>query len=263
LARRLVVAALLIVAGLYLALAAYVALAQGSFIFPAPPRGRAPAHADRMVTVQGGPAGSVYFVQIAPPRENGPVVVHFHGNGEDLADAGPMIDFLRSLEVGVVAVEYPGYGVSAGRPSEQALYAAAEIALRHLRVPPERIVLLGQSLGSGVAVEMAHRGLCARLALISPFTSMSDFGRRFFPWLPTGLLLRHRFDTLSKAPQIAIPVIIVHGTADEVVPFPMGERLSRAFPHAALTPIAGGGHNDLLWLHARELREALAPFLRF
>jgi len=181
LARRLVVAALLIVAGLYLTLAAYVALAQESFIFPAPPRGRAPAHADRMVTVQGGPGGFVYFVQIAPPREGAPVVVYFHGNGEDLADAGPMIDFLRSLEVGVVAVEYPGYGASAGRPSEQALYAAAEIALHNVEAPPDRIVLLGQSLGSGVAVEMARRGLGARLALISPLNSISDFGRCFFP----------------------------------------------------------------------------------
>jgi fermentation-respiration switch protein FrsA (DUF1100 family) len=250
--RRLAVGLLLIVVGLYLVILGYFAFAQRSFIFPAPPRGRAPAY----LLVAGH-----YFAYL--PGSS--VVVHFHGNGEDLGDAGSMIDLLHSLGAGVLAVEYPGYGAMPGRPSEKSLYDAAESALRWLRdeqhVPADRIVLQGQSLGSGVAVEMACRGWGARVVLISPYTSMADLGKQLFAWLPVSLLVRDRFDTLSKAPQIGAPVLIIHGTDDEVVPFAMGERLSHVFPHATLQPIKGGQHNDLLWLHARELRAAIGPFL--
>ena len=230
---------------------------QTSLIFPAPPRGREPAYPDQLVRLDG--AAFVYF--------HGPkVVAYFHGNGEDLADSIPMVSLLRTLGVGVLAVEYPGYGVAAGTPSEQGAYAAAETALRWLRtgrgVDSDRVVLLGQSLGTGVAAEMARRGLGARMVLISPFTSVGDMARRTIPLFPASFV-RHRFDTEAKAPAIAIPVLIIHGREDEVVPFAMGERLATVFPQARFVPVQGGRHNDLLTLHALAVREALAPFLRF
>jgi uncharacterized protein len=230
---------------------------QTAMIFPAPPRGREPAYPDNLVRASG--ATFLYF-------EGKKVVVYFHGNGEDLADSVPMISLLRSLGMGVLAVEYPGYGVAAGSPSERSAYAAAESALLWLRsdrqVGPERIVLLGQSLGTAVASEMAKRGFGARLVLISPFTSVVEMARRMVPLFPTTLVL-HPFDTESKAPAIALPVLIIHGTQDEVVPFAMGERLARLFPHARFVPLPGGQHNDLLAMHAIPMREALSPFLRF
>ena len=226
-------------------------------IFPAPPQGREPAYPDNLVKTSS--ATFLFF-------EGKKVVAYFHGNGEDLADSIPMISLLRSLGMGVLAVEYPGYGVAGGSPSERGAYAAAESALLWLRsdrqIGPERVVLLGQSLGTGVASEMAKRGLGARLVLISPFTSVVEMARRMLPFFPAALV-RHPFDTESKAPAIALPVLIVHGTEDEVVPFTMGERLARLFPHAQLVPLAGGQHNDLLTMHAIAMREALSPFLRF
>lgn len=242
--------------------AAVVALAvaggssQTSMIFPAPPPGRQPAFAGNLVRIPGATA-----VYLEGPR----VVAYFHGNGEDLADLEPMISLLRSMDLGVLAVEYPGYGIAGGTPSEDGAYQAAESALRWLRsergVGADRVVLLGQSLGTGVAAEMARRGLGARMVLISPFTSVAAMARRVIPFFPA-LLVRHRFDTESKAPAIDLPVLIVHGTRDEVVPFAMGERLSRVFPRARLVPIPGGGHNDLLSSHGAALREALGGFLR-
>ena len=110
-----------------------------------------------------------------------------------------------------------------------------------------RVVLLGQSLGSGVACEMAKRGLGARVVLISPFTSVAAMARRVFPLLPfPAVFVRHRFDTQSKAAGIALPVLIIHGTEDEVVPFAMGEQLAHVFPRAQFVPVAGGQHNDLV-----------------
>lgn len=230
---------------------------QTSMIFPAPPRAREPAYPENLVRTPE--ATFLYF-------EGKRVLVWFHGNGEDLADAVPMVSLLRTLGVGVLAVEYPGYGVAGGTPSEQGAYAAAESALSWLRtergVDDARVVLLGQSLGSGVATEMARRGHGARLVLISPFTSVAEMARRLFPFFPARFV-RHRFDTLSKAPSISVPVLILHGTEDEVVPFSMGERLAAAFPQARLVQIPGGQHNDLLTLHAIAVREALSPFLKY
>jgi len=230
---------------------------QTSLIFPAPPRAREPAYPENLVKTPE--ATFLYF-------EGKRVVVWFHGNGEDLADAVPMVSLLRTLGVGVLAVEYPGYGVAGGTPSEQGAYAAAESALSWLRtergVDDARVVLLGQSLGSGVATEMARRGHGARLVLISPFTSVAEMARRVFPFFPARFV-RHRFDTLSKAASISMPVLILHGTEDEVVPFSMGERLAAAFPQAWLVQIPGGQHNDLLTLHAIAVREALSPFLKY
>ena len=230
---------------------------QAAMLFPAPPRGRQPAYPDRLVR-----AGDVAFIYFPAAR----VVAYFHGNGEDLADSIPMISLLRTLGVGVLAVEYPGYGVAAGKPSEQSAYAAAESALLWLRteqgIDRDRVALLGQSLGSGVATEMARRELGARLVLVSPFTSVAQMGRRMLPFLPASLV-RDEFDTESKAKGISMPVLIIHGTEDEVVPFAMGERLASVFPQARMVAVEGGMHNDLLSMHAIAVRDALVPFLKF
>jgi len=250
----------LLLAGLaaaVLALPVTGACMQTSMIFPAPAQGRPPAYPDNLFRTPE--AAFLYF-------QGKKVVAYFHGNGEDLADSIPMISLLRSLGMGVLAVEYPGYGIAGGRPSERGAYAAAESALGWLRaergVGSERVILLGQSLGSGVAAEMARRGLGTRLVLISPFTSIPDMARRIIPFFPARFV-RHRFDTLSKAPAISMPVLVIHGTEDEVVPFSMGERLSHAFPHAQLVVVPEGRHNDLSTLRAVEVRAALSPFLKF
>ena len=226
-------------------------------IFPAPRQGREPAYPENLVRTRD--ATFLYF-------QGAKVVAYFHGNGEDLADSVPMVSLLRSLGMGVLAVEYPGYGVAGGTPSEQGAYAAAQSALDWLRaesgVDAGRVVLLGQSLGSGVATEMAKRGLGARMVLVSPFTSVADMARRMVPFFPASWV-RHKFDTQSKAAAIGLPVLIVHGTEDEVVPFAMGEKLARSFPRAQLVPIPGGQHNDLLAMQAIPMREALSPFLKF
>ena len=154
--------------------------------------------------------------------------------------------------LGFYAVEYPGYGLAAvGQgPSEKGIYAAAERALAHLHeelgVPRERTVLQGQSLGSGVAVEMAKRGLGTRLVLITPYTSIVEVGARIFPWLPASLLVRDPFDSAAKAPELKLPVLIVHGTRDEVIPVDMGQRLGTLFPNATTRILEGRRHNDVL-----------------
>jgi uncharacterized protein len=107
---------------------------------------------------------------------------------------------------------------------------------------------------------MALRGHGSRLVLISPYTSIADLGARTYPYFPVRWLLLDRFDTESKAPRIRLPVLIVHGIEDEIVPVAMGERLARLFPNAQLKLVAGGHHNDLLSTEMDVLTGCIASF---
>jgi fermentation-respiration switch protein FrsA (DUF1100 family) len=202
----------------------------------------------------------------SPPAGDSPVVVHFHGNGEQLADVRRVIVGLRAGGFGVLAVEYPGYGLAGGSPSEESLVSAGREALSYARerlgVAAARVVLQGQSLGSGVAARLAAEGNGAALVLISPFTSMADLAARLFPALPAARLVRDRFDTRGVASSVRVPVLIVHGDRDELVPFGMGEELARTFPRARLLRVAGAHHNDLWLDHGDELFPAIAAFVR-
>jgi fermentation-respiration switch protein FrsA (DUF1100 family) len=246
-----------VLAGLYLAVVGFFAVAQRSFIFPAPAGERPRKH------LLEGPGFRALW--IPPPRAGAPVVVHFHGNGEDLAGLDPIVDLFRSIGAGVLAVEYPGYGVSRadGPPSEDRFYrtGAAAVAYAREQAPASALILAGQSLGTGVASELAARRLGSRLILISPFTSMAEVAATHFPWLPVRLLLRDRFDTASKAARITVPVLLVHGSEDEVVPEWMSEDLEELLPHATRLLIEDGHHNDLIGSHSEELRATIARFL--
>jgi uncharacterized protein len=242
--------AFLIITGmLYLALCALAFAAQRSLVYPAP---HSPPEALRdqpgfgMVPLSADLKVDRFYLP-APP--GAPTVVHFHGNGEQLLGQRGLGHALGDAGLGFLAVEYPGYGASPGSPTEAGLYASAEAALQFLReqgVKPEDIVLSGRSLGTGVAVEMARRGYGARMVLVSPYTSMVAMGQRTVPFLPAALLMRDRYLSIDKAPHIPIPVLIIHGEQDEVVPVDMGRTLGQRFPHARVVTVPGAHHNDVL-----------------
>lgn len=215
-------------------------------LYPAPAVAHPPL-ADGAELVRFGDGGAALY---APALGDAPTLVHFHGNGEQLSDQARLVSEYRARGLGVFAVEYPGYGLCAAEsPSEDALYAAADAALVHLRerlgVPAPRIVLHGQSLGSGVAVEMARRGHGSRMVLLSPFTSMVEMVGRFAPLWPTSVLVGDRYDGLSKAPAIDMPVLIIHGDRDELIPLAMAQELAVAFSNAEIAIVPAAGHNDL------------------
>ncbi|WNG35527.1 alpha/beta hydrolase [Archangium violaceum] len=251
-ARRMLLLVIATVVLSYLVLCLLVFLFQRSIVFPVPPGAREPQMPGAtLLRIPGREGSTVYVLHVTAPP-GAPTVVHFHGNGDQLADQVPVAWRFKEAGLGFYVMEYPGYGLAAERgPSEQGIYAAAEVALAHLHgalgVPRERTVLQGQSLGSGVAVEMARRGLGARLVLLTPYTSLVDMGARVFPWLPARLLVRDRFDSAAKAPEVKMPVLIVHGTRDEVIPVDMGRTLGRLFPHATVRLVEGATHNDVFY----------------
>ena len=177
-------------------------------------------------------------------------VVHFHGNADQVANEHEIARSLHVLGLGFYGIEYPGFGVATGAsPTEENIYAVADAALVHLRevmrVPKEQIVLQGHSLGSGVAAEMAVRGHGSWLVLVSPYTSMIDMARRVSPIFPVMLLLRDRYDTLGKASRLRLPVLILHGRQDEVIPVEMSERLAAAIAGCKLVIDEASSHNDI------------------
>jgi pimeloyl-ACP methyl ester carboxylesterase len=177
--------------------------------------------------------------------------VIFHGNGETIGWRVQLAEDLRARGLGVVLAEYRGYGLASGSgpPDEAGLYRDATAILDELEgqgIGPRRVALLGISLGTGVAAEMAARGRAASLILVSPYTSVTAMAAAVIPFLPTSLLCPDRFDTLSKAPRIRVPTLVIHGDADEVVPFALGRQVASSIPGATLRIVPGAHHNDVL-----------------
>ncbi|VTR92738.1 Putative enzyme (3.4.-) OS=Candidatus Methylomirabilis oxyfera GN=DAMO_3017 PE=4 SV=1: Abhydrolase_5 [Gemmata massiliana] len=182
--------------------------------------------------------------------QHGAVLVA-NGNGGNLTHRGRLAaDLRRTLGAGVLLFDYPGYGKSAGKPTEEGCYAAGDAAYKWLtdesRIAPNRIILCGESLGGGTAVELATKHEHRALVLIYTFTSLPAAAKHHFPFLPVHTLMRTRFDNLAKIGRCPRPVFLVHGTADRVVPFDHSEQLFTAANEPKLfVRLEGAGHSTL------------------
>ena len=195
------------------------------------------------------------------------LVLYFGGNAEEVS--GQMFDAARLAPWSFAALNYRGYGLSEGRPSEAALVADALAIYDRLAargdVDPERIVVFGRSLGSGVAVRVAASRPVRAVVLVSPFDSLRSLGRRQYPFLPVSLLLKHPFDSAARAPRIRAPVLVLAGGRDTIVPAPLSRRLHDAWggpKRWILIPEAD--HNDIqaqprYWPAIREFLASLPP----
>jgi fermentation-respiration switch protein FrsA (DUF1100 family) len=175
-----------------------------------------------------------------------------HGNGGNLSHRGWLVEEIKlALGVSVLIFDYPGYGKSEGRPSEQGCYAAADAAYDWLttapKVPPERILLYGESLGGGVLVDLASRRPHRALILDRTFSSLPDVAAARFFFLPTHLLMRNRYDSASKIEKCCRPIFAMHGDVDRVIPYRLGRRLfDAANEPKCFYPMPGVDHNDPL-----------------
>lgn len=236
---------------LYLAFVIAISLTFRGFLYPAPmDLGGAisPVAVERTLRAKDG--RDVHVVHFKHPTAKR-TVVHFHGNAETVRSMGGVASDLLARGLSVMLVEYRGYGASrdSGPPTEQGLYLDAEAALDALAaegVGSDQVVLWGMSLGTGVATEMAARGRGRALILCAPFTSITAIIDRVAPGLlPARFIARDRFDSLAKARSIEVPTLIVHGDADEVVPWDMGRDLSAAIAGARLITVPGAHHGDI------------------
>ncbi len=239
--------------------------AQRALMYPAPKRGAEPTVANGALLKAPSMEGRTAWGFHVPAPAGAPTVVFFHGNGEELADTAWLAEELVRRDLGVLAAEYPGYGLAAEYPTtEETIGADAFALLDHAirqGIPPSKQVLMGHSLGAAVAVEMARRGQGARLVLVSPFTSMTDMVKKVAPFLPATLIVKDRWESLAKAESIGIPAMVVHGENDALIPCAMGRALAAALRTTARV-VPQAGHNDVFALGGEDLMDDIARFAR-
>jgi fermentation-respiration switch protein FrsA (DUF1100 family) len=193
-------------------------------------------------------------------------LLFFHGNAGNIGDRVDNVRKLHDIGIRVFILDYRGYGLSEGSPSEKGLYEDAQAAYAHLLsrpdVNPERIAIFGRSLGGAVAVDLASRRPCWRLILESTFTSAADMAGHLLPFLPTSRLITERFDSASKIDRVRAPLLQFHGTQDEIVPYRLGEKLHALAPEPKeFVPIPGATHNDTYLVGGQAYFEKIRSFL--
>jgi len=196
------------------------------------------------------------------PRKNLAVLI-CHGNGGNISHRVNLCRALLRTGVNVLVFDYRGFGRSEGTPGEEGTYRDAQAAHQWLRqrgFEPKHIIAFGESLGGGIASELALRETVGGLVLQSTFTSVADLGAEFYPWLPVRLVGKIRYDTLSKLPRLKIPVLIMHSRDDDLIGYRHSEQNFAAANEPKFFSELRGGHNDEAW-EAPGFESAIEKFL--
>ncbi|MGF1934916.1 MAG: alpha/beta hydrolase [Nostoc sp. ChiQUE02] len=186
-------------------------------------------------------------------------ILYSHGNSEDLGDIKQILEKLHTWGFSVFAYDYRGYGTSEGKPTENHAYedinSAYNYLTQNLKIPPERILVLGRSVGGGSAVNLAMRKPVAGLIIESSFISA------FQVIVPFRILPFDKFPNLENIKKVKCPILVIHGKADNIIPFSHGEKLF----NAAIAPklylwVEEANHNDLFWVAEEKYRQTLQEF---
>ena len=155
-------------------------------------------------------------------------IVYFHGNAGKLENRIHKLNHFKDMDVNFLIIAWRGFSGNDGKPSEEGLYIDGNSVikwLKNLGLLEEDIIIYGESLGTGVATEIAQNNNFAGLVLETPFTSMTEAAKNFYPYIPVGILLKDKYENDKKINNINIPVLVMHGEADQIVPFWMGKKI--------------------------------------
>ncbi len=213
------------------------------------------------------PDGETLVLWHSPAPSGRPTVLFLHGNAGSIADRAQRLAFYQSRGLGAAFLSWRGYGGSSGRPSEAGLLADARTAYDHLvgtGIAPERIVLVGESLGSGIAVPLAASVPVSSVVLEAPFTSATAVARLAYPWVPVGLLMKDQFRSSAHIAKVNAPLLILHGERDGVIPFAFGKTLfAGANEPKTFVSLGPVGHDALsdpaTWDHGADFIDGLFP----
>jgi pimeloyl-ACP methyl ester carboxylesterase len=227
-------------AGVYVALCVLMFVAQRSLVYYPVPESAVPGATPMRIAVEGAQL-KVWAVE----RPGHPAVLYFGGNAEDVgASVGRFADLLPQHSL--YFVNYRGYGGSTGKPTERALCSDALALYDRIRPKHGEVSVIGRSLGSGVAMCLANQREIRRLVLVTPYDSLVGVARAHFGWLPVGLLMRDRFDSVSRAKPVSAETLVVIASEDEVIPRASSDALVAAFQSTPqLIVLDGAGHNSL------------------
>jgi len=200
---------------------------------------------ERVLDMPDGARLVGWYGRAAPGR---PTVLYLHGNAGNLANRSERVRKYSARGLGIFMLSYRGYSGSTGRPTERANVADAKLAYEVLRkdgIAPEDIILYGESLGSGVAVQVAAEKPVGGIVLDAPYTSIVDVAAEAYPFLPVRPFMVDRYDTLRYLRDVKAPLLVVHGEEDEVIPVAMGRAVYAAAngPKDIVT-LPRAGHSD-------------------
>lgn len=230
---------------LFLTIVAVLWFFQRSLIYPIPPIDESLPAGFEPISYETSD-GLTLRAGFQRAEDGKPTLLFFHGNGVDWQTTFFTTELLAARGYGVLAAEYRGYSGNSGSPSEKGLFTDGRAALDWLLargIDPADIVLVGNSLGSGVAVELARTFPARALILIAPFKSMADTARYSYPYVPVDYLLQDRFDNIGKIAEVASPILIIHGENDGLIPIRHAQDLAAANPAARFVTLPGFGHN--------------------
>ena len=155
-------------------------------------------------------------------------LVYFHGNAGSLENRIHKLNHFEDMNINFLIIAWRGFSGNSGKPTEQGLYEDGKSAINWLLnkgVEEQNIVIYGESLGTGVATHLSQYRNFAGIILETPFTSMIDAAKAFYPYIPVSLLLKDRFDNKNKIKNINSPLLVMHGEVDQIVPFSMGQKI--------------------------------------
>ena len=194
----------------------------------------------------------------APAKAGMPTILYFQGNAGEMGDRPLRFNYYHSRGFGVAYLSYRGFGGSSGSPSEAGLIADATAAYDWLiakGVEPGRIALLGESLGSGVAVQLAAKREVGAVALEAPYTSTVEVAAKIYWWLPVHALMKDQFKSIDFIAAVVAPLLIIHGEEDGLIPVEFGRRLFAAANQPKELDVVQGFGHDVLFEEATWARE--------
>jgi uncharacterized protein len=233
--------ALIVIVSIYLLAFVLLYVFQRKFIF----------HPDtQAVTPQQANLSGFESIRIGPGLRSWWHPPYLHGNGGALAGRAPIFSEMADWGAGVLAVGYPGYAGNAGVPAEATMHRAAQANydwLRRNRIDPAKIVITAHSMGTGVAVPLAAQNPAAGLIIESPFTSLADVAQLMMSIFPVRHLIRDPFRSADHIAKVKMPIVWMHGTADQLIPYSMGEELFGMVKGPKCYLRIDGGDHDHLW----------------
>lgn len=240
--------------GIYALLALVLYLFQNRMVFLAnmPERALAATPADAgwtyedvFITTGDGLRLHAWFVAA---EQSTATLLFFHGNAGNISHRLDSIAIMRELGLDILIIDYRGYGLSEGKPSERGTYLDARAAWDYLvdvrKVPPARIVVFGRSLGGAVAAHLASQTRPAAVILESCFSSALDMARRLYPFMPARLITRLKYPVKDYVQRMNSPLLVVHSRSDEIIPFSMGQAIFDAAPEPRQFLEIRGDHNS-------------------
>ena len=213
---------------------------------------------DEIIKLKSSDQSQISAIYLPNPQSTY-TILYAHGNAEDLGDIRPVLQELRELGFSVFAYDYRGYGTSQGTPSERHAYQDIDVAYNYLTeelgVLPQQIIAYGRSVGGGSAVDLAARQPLAGLIIESSFTTA------FRVVVPIPILPFDKFRNIHKIKRVNCPVLVMHGTADEIVPFSHGQKLFVTANQPKLSLwVEGAGHNNFRWIAGKQYSDKLREF---